>query len=319
MKELEELRQVMIKTHFKTRKKEMIIVTITLIILSILYSLGLGYYLWKYEHITNLFEFNGIGDLFDVTKIYIHTLTPIVFSAILLFFLYRDRHYRVKDYYQYRKQYKELIYKKVLSDIFQEVELFPRQGLPRSKVKNSMIVEMGESFYSTDYHKGIYKGVSFEGSDVTTQHEVDLEHTSAYVNDFFGQVYIFEFNKRFSGTLIVTENNILYNKKPKDYLEMEDQEFNRSFTVSTNDKHLAYYILTPTFMNKLKAIKKEVEGKISFSFIDNKLNIAIYNNKDIFECDPFNDIDEEIAKTSKEISVITQIIDTLDLDNDIFK
>ena len=319
MEELEKLTQTMREDHKRERKKEIKVVSIVVTVLSIIYVAGISFYLWKYEQVHNLFELNGINDLFDLTKVYIHIIFVTILSILLMIGVSKGRYYHFGDYNKYKKQYKELICKKVLNDLFEDVELIYNKGLTEATVKNTSIVPMGERFSSEDYHKGKYKGVPFEASDVHTEHKVETEHSSGYVTDFLGQCYVFEFNKSFSGSLIVNEKKLVFNKQPENKLTMEDDEFNRLFTVSAEDKHLAYFILTPNFMNKLKDLTKEMKGHIALSFIDNKLNIAISNKNNIFECDPFKSIDEELNQVKKELSVVTQIIDTLDLDNDIFK
>lgn len=317
MNELENLKQKMKNDHEKDRTKELKIVTLVVIILSIVYIVGIGIYLWKFEQIHNIFELNSINDLFDLTKIYIHIIFISILSILLLIGISKTRYYHYRDY----NKYKKLICEKVLNDLFEDVELIYNKGLTEAIVRNTNIVPMGESdlFSSEDYHKGKYKGVPFEASDVNTAHHVDGEYASGYNDDFLGQCYIFEFNKSFSGSLMVYEKKLFFNKQPKNQLLMEDKEFNNLFTVSAEDKHLAYFILSPSFMKKLKDLTKEIKGHFALSFIDNKLNIAISNKYSLFECDPLKDIDESIAQVKKELSVVTQIIDTLDLDNDIFK
>jgi hypothetical protein len=74
-------------------------------------------------------------------------------------------------------------------------------------------------------------------------------------------------------------------------------------------------------MEKLKNISNKVKGKLLFCFIDNKLHIGIYNREDSFEHSIFQKINEEqvIKNISKDITLITNFIDELNLDNDLFR
>ena len=47
----------------------------------------------------------------------------------------------------------------------------------------------------------------------------------------------------------------------------------------------------------------------------------VYNNKDLFEANIFKKInlEEEQNKTLNEMKIITEFVDTLDLDNDLFR
>ena len=104
-------------------------------------------------------------------------------------------------------------------------------------------------------------------------------------------------------------------------VEMEDVEFNKNFCVYAENEHEAFYILTPHFMEKLKEIETKINAGIMFCFVDNKLHIAIDNNTDSFEYNvhkPINEkeIEEDIIK---DIKIITDFADELNLDNDLFK
>ena len=74
-------------------------------------------------------------------------------------------------------------------------------------------------------------------------------------------------------------------------------------------------------MEKIKEIKKRLNCDIMLYFSENKLYIAIDNNDDAFEWDVLKPINEQIIeeKTSKDIKLITDLIDELNLGNDLFK
>ena len=64
-----------------------------------------------------------------------------------------------------------------------------------------------------------------------------------------------------------------------------------------------------------------MNGKLLLCFIDERLHIGVQSNKDFYEASLRRkvDIPSSIEKTKKEISVITDFIDILRLDNDLFK
>ena len=74
-------------------------------------------------------------------------------------------------------------------------------------------------------------------------------------------------------------------------------------------------------MKKIKNLTSNVSGKLLFCFIDNKLHIGIQNNKDSFEHSIFTKINEEKVTTdiSQDIKLITNFVDKLSLDNDLFR
>ena len=102
---------------------------------------------------------------------------------------------------------------------------------------------------------------------------------------------------------------------------MEDNEFNNLFTVFAVSEHEAFYILTPHFMEKIKELTSKLKCGIMLGFVDNKLHIAVNNYKDSFEYNVFRPINEKEIEESitKDIKLITDFVDELNLDNDLFK
>ena len=109
---------------------------------------------------------------------------------------------------------------------------------------------------------------------------------------------------------------LLYNK-----VSMEDMEFNKEFKVYAQNELDAFYVLTPNCMEKIKELKDKTKGRLLLCFINNRLHVGLYNNKDLFEANIFKKInlEEEQNKTLNEMKIITEFVDTLDLDNDLFR
>ncbi len=80
-------------------------------------------------------------------------------------------------------------------------------------------------------------------------------------------------------------------------------------------------ILTPHTMESIKNLKKNIDGTILLCFIDNKLHVGLQNGKDSFEASIWKKINEEEInqKLDIEIKEITNFIDELKLDNDLFR
>ena len=75
-------------------------------------------------------------------------------------------------------------------------------------------------------------------------------------------------------------------------------------------------------MERIQNLGKNSGGKILLCFVDNKLHIGLCNNKDSFEPPSvFKKIDEtkELEKVSRDMKIITNFIEELNLDNDLFK
>ena len=249
----------------------------------------------------------------------------IVFGIILTFFITK------KDVDLFKKLYKENIVLVALNKICTDVVFDMNNGISRSVIAETQMMDMGDYFHSNDYVKGKYKNISFEMSDIKIEEEsTDSDGNRTRYTIFEGQWYIFDFNKEFKAHVQVCEKNFvsarrgsLFAKKEDRFkkIELEDVDFNKQFRVYAQNELDAFYILTPNIIEKIKDLNNKIKGRILFCFIDNKLHIGLYNNKDFFEASIFKkiDLDKAIEKTNGEISVITSFIDGLSLDNDLFK
>lgn len=232
---------------------------------------------------------------------------------------------------KYKKAYKEYFVKKSLENIFTDLKYLPAQGISRSVIANTGMMDMGDVYSSNDYIEGKYKNINFIQSDV----HIEEEHTTTdsdgnthtyYVTIFMGRWMIFDFNKEFKANVQVCEkgfgNNRFYSKVKYEKIKMESTDFNKKFMVYAQNAHDAFYILTPSLMEKIQKLEERNKGKILLCFINNQLHVGLYDEKDSFEPSScFKKIDEakELLKTSTDIEQITMFVDELNLDNDLFK
>ena len=236
-----------------------------------------------------------------------------------------------KDVKEFNKMYKQNIVLEALKRICTDVTFDYDKGIKREVIANTQMMYMGDIFHSNDYITGKYKNINFELSDVLIEDEsTDSDGNTTYYTIFKGQWFIFDFNKEFKANIQVcgkgftnSKRIILFGKKEEKYkkVELEDIDFNKNFKVYAQREEDAFYVLTPGTMNRIKEVAEKVKGRLLFCFIDNRLHIAVHNNKDLFEASIYKkiNIEESINKTNEEISAITNFVDILSLDNDLFK
>lgn len=220
-----------------------------------------------------------------------------------------------------------------LNKIFTDLKYFPDKGLDYGVIANTRMMDMGDRYSSNDYFEGKYKNVNVKQADVHIEEEQqttdsDGHTTTTWVTIFEGKWMIFDFNKTFTANVQVSQkgfgNSRVNNwgeKNKYKKVEMEDAEFNKMFRIYAQNEHDAFYILTPSLMEKIKNLAKTVSGKLLLCFINNELHIGLYNYKDSFEHSVYKKIDEEKINDniSKEIKIITNFVDELDLDNSLFR
>lgn len=114
----------------------------------------------------------------------------------------------------------------------------------------------------------------------------------------------------------------LYQKKQLQSSKLEDISFDKRFNVHTKDQVEARYLLTTSFMDRLKSLETAFgsSNKIKCSFFDDKIMFAIPNQKDLFELGSlFTPIGstKSIEKFYDELTAIEEIIDHFKLNEQI--
>ena len=229
--------------------------------------------------------------------------------------------------------FKETFVLKSLKSVFSDLVYEPEKGLDESIIRNTGMMDMGDRYSSNDYISGKYKNINVVQADVDIEEEhtttdSDGNTTTTYVTIFMGRWMVFDFNKSFKANIQVCQkgfgNSTVSNWGSKlkfKKVMMEDQVFNKTFRIYAQDEHDAFYILTPSLMERIKKLASNVSGKLLFCFVDNKLHIGIQNDQDSFEHSLFTKIDEEkvMNEISQDIKLITNFVDELNLDNDLFR
>ena len=234
-----------------------------------------------------------------------------------------------KDQKEFNEIYKRIVVLSSFQKMFTDIEYKPTNGIAYETIASTQMMNMGDRYHSNDYIKAKYKNINFESADVHIEEEhTDDEGHTTYVTIFRGQWFIFDFNKPFKANIQVCAKNFhnakrgsLFSKTKYNKVSMEDMEFNKEFKVYAQNELDAFYVLTPNCMEKIKELKDKTKGRLLLCFIDNRLHVGLYNNKDLFEANIFKKInlEEEQNKTLNEMKIITEFVDTLDLDNDLFR
>jgi len=193
-------------------------------------------------------------------------------------------------------------------------------GFIEDEVIKSGLLRRQDRYGSEDLITGNHKGVRFKTSDVVQKDVKKSEKHTRVVTVFQGRFYRFDFPKKFKYNLQLLQP---YNYRPFSGLERvktESVHFNSEMKIYAQSEHEAFYLLTPHFMEKLLYFDNKYNDKISFSFIDNLLYIAIDSRTDTFDIKPYKIIDESIFKQYKaDIEEILELIEVLNLDDKLFR
>ncbi|MBE6152801.1 MAG: DUF3137 domain-containing protein [Firmicutes bacterium] len=265
--------------------------------------------------------------LFYITKLFPTLFIGVVVGIIITLII------SSKPSKMFTMAFKEKFVLKSLKNIFTDLKYQPEIGIDESTIRDTQMMDMGDRYSSNDYISAKYKNIAVIQSDVHIEekHETrdsDGNKRTTWVTIFRGRWMIFDFNKNFKANIQVSQKgfgnsriNNWGNKLKYKKIMMEDQVFNNQFRIYAQNEHDAFYVLTPSLMEKIKSLTNTINGKILLCFIDNKLHVGIQNNKDSFEHSIFKKINEDkvIEEISKDIKLITNFVDELDLDNDLFR
>lgn len=189
--------------------------------------------------------------------------------------------------------------------------------LDEKTLKSTKILPQFNESYSDDNFQGTYKGIPVIISEQELKNGVGMYKTKV----FNGLVIEYTFEERtFPAEIIVRDSGVLP-PKGLQKVALEDAEFDKMFTVYSNDQIESRFVLTTGFMEKIKALKILFDAKnISLSFNCQKLYIAV----DI-GCDSFNiarlykstDDKELLEKMYNQFDFILKIADLLRLTKNI--
>ena len=185
-------------------------------------------------------------------------------------------------------------------------------------VKSGVISQYtGERF--DDIFRGSYKEVDFE--IIEACYDVGSGRNRQIV--FNGAVVRIEMNKFFKSHTVIAPDGLLHKSPVKglSHTVLEDVAFEKNFDVFTNDEVDARYLITPTFMERIKNLELAFKAdKIKCAFYNKWLIIALSTKKDLFSiCSLTKPIcdNNQYFQMYEEIESIIKLIDYFKLDQKI--
>lgn len=262
-------------------------------------------------------------------------LIEIIIAIALLVCSYLLSKIRVKLEKTLKNFIGEYITKDVLAEKL-DIEKYEPTGMAdRQSIKASGIMPGYDRIEGSDYIKAAYKGQEIIYCDIKMEQERttrddDGHESTTYVVVFQGPFVQIPLGKKLNGHVKILERR---NKRKKrgilsdlfdsavdkmgikrdTVVELENEAFNNQFEIKTNDEELAFYILTPQFMENIIKADEYAAGYTNISFKDETAYIAINNGKDAFEIKKtmYNKkrLEDARAKMRRDMDIILAIID----------
>ena len=245
----------------------------------------------------------------------------IVVITLLVMFISSTIKSKNNPSYYTIDDYKAYVIKKAIEDRVEELVYEPKFGLPENVYEDLSVMRRGNRYHREDLITGKYNNIYFVQSDLKVQYTSnsnDHNYTTTY---FKGRWMAIDYPKKFSGTVVIIDNNFAYGIKRKDLekIQLENPVFNDKFTVRTNDMQLGYYLLTPQLVEKIMELKQSTKGNVIACFKNGYLHIFINDGKDSFEPNINNvNLMADIQKFIKDFTLVSGTIDILDVNNSVY-
>lgn len=137
-------------------------------------------------------------------------------------------------------------------------------------------------------------------------------------------VMCFDYNKDFNCKIHVVQKDFKHKNKFDGFhkITLENVEFNNRFEVYTEDEETAFYLLTPSIIEKIIGLDIKNDGKLIFVFSNGKLYCFLHNyNYELNVPSLFEkiNVDDCLNKFISDCGLISQFIDIFNLDVNVFE
>lgn len=245
-------------------------------------------------------------------------LKAFLISFILSGVSFFAAHYMNKNI---RKKLKAAILTKILS-LFGIFAICENENISLKEIKTFQLFPAAKTKHDDDRISGVYQEMPIHITETELSHTTGNKSSSS-VTDFHGLIIKTGLNKKYKGKTIIKQIRYAKNaKNPADIITdsntetilgtteknktanaallkkdshvkttlamekvtFEDAEFNNLYSVQSNDQIEARYIITPTFMERLKNIREIMAAGLVHCVIENEnIYIFIETYNDFFE------------------------------------
>ena len=320
------------------------------------YEIGFSDHYNKYlKDKVERFEENRISTLKEARKRLIIWLFYIFFTSFIVYFLYKNFLQLNRDIVAFTTlilvsvgvaapffwifspiwSYEENIKKEIFPNVLNFFGDFKYHIETKKSVKEYYATELipkHDTEIAEDHIVGTYKQIKIDLFETQLSRKVKYKDSNGNTSTrqktvFNGLILELSMNKSFGGKTVVkkdsgTVGNWFIKKSTSlKKVKLEDPIFEKMFEVYSDDQVEARYLLTVTFIERLKELVENFGGKsIQCCFYNNKLLMMIPIEKDMFEPGSIYEAEDFIDDSKsllKELSLIFSIIDTLKLNMEI--
>ncbi|RAJ34159.1 DUF3137 domain-containing protein [Pedobacter cryoconitis] len=205
-------------------------------------------------------------------------------------------------YSAYRMSFKMNVLTAILKSNYQDITFEPGEGLSSEEFLGCQLFSNTPDRYHTeDRITGSLAKTRFYFSEVDASYKTEStdskgNKTETWHEIFKGIIFTADFNKNFNGITLIRPEDIgssitgwfakalpMFNSAGNSQVQLEDPEFNKTFSTHSTDQIEARYILTPSMMSRILTLNQKTKDAISLSFIASRVYIAFPIGGNYFE------------------------------------
>ena len=213
----------------------------------------------------------------------IFILVPILIIDIFLYVIINLPFSKNRNKYNY--EFKKIIIEKLLHNFYNKINYTPNLKMPKEIYCEAQYREYFNRYYSDDYMSGFlndkypFKMAEVKTVEETTTTDADGNTDTDRTTKFHGLFARIEMNKSINSNLSIGAKTSIYSSKR---LEMDSQEFEKYFDVSSSNPIIGMQLLTHDIMELLLSFRKLTDIKYDI-LINNNVMYLRFHTYSIFE------------------------------------
>jgi len=213
------------------------------------------------------------------------------------------------DFKKLSKAFKDVFTRQELEKILGEIKYSPGSGFDKEIVYGSRILKKEDRYASEDYLEAAIDGRRFKSADVHLQDVRSNGKSTTVVTVFRGRFFEIESPKAFVVPVYVLPNrtSLFGSYQGMERIDLESIAFNDRFDVFSTDRHEAFLLLKPAFMEQLARFSR-IAKRTMFGFSGNTIHVALDTRKDTFDLKMFRPVDQShIDEVKDEIRLVREL------------
>lgn len=226
---------------------------------------------------------------------------------------------------KYISDFKETVIKKIIQFVDPSFQYKPSSFINKNiYYQSGLYLNDCDRYKGDDFVEGKYGNTAFCFSELHTEVQVNSGKSSYWQTIFKGIFFMADYNKEIlSRTYVWNKNHPQMNFIIKRFssfgtnlekVTLESGEFERRFIVYSTDQVESRYILTPSMMEQMMKLEDKLQMEIAFSFLDNKIYVALPMNKNLFDVEFLHTLSFDESKRYYDVVVmVLNVIDELEI------